>query len=129
MDESAHTKAVVLPGTYVNLFDARLSIHIDPAIEPDTRWLFYDLSHCPEQPWVIAAAGRVRQESRDVRSLSCVIEGMEQTICAVRARIPLEPTQVKAGGESASYEWDAPSQTVLIRFANRPAGQRVEVTW
>jgi hypothetical protein len=113
----------------VNLYDARLSIHIDPTIEPDTRRLFYDLSHCPERPWVIAAAGRVRQEMWDARSLSFVIEGMAETTCAVRARIPSQPTQVKADGESASYEWDALSRTVLIQFANRPEGQLVEVAW
>jgi hypothetical protein len=129
IDESGQGQAVNLPGRYVNLFDARLSIHIDPAIKPDTRWLLYDLSHCPERPWVIAAAGRVRQESWEGCSLSCVIEGMDGTTCVVRARIPSEPVQVKASGESASYEWDAPSRTVLIRFANRPTGRLVEVAW
>jgi hypothetical protein len=129
MDELAHEQAVVLPGQYVDLFDARLSIRVDPAIAPGTRWLLYDLSRCPERPWVIAAAGRVRQESWEGRCLSCLIEGMEGTTCSVRARIPAEPLQVTAGGERAWHAWDARSQTVLIRFANRPAGSLVEVAW
>jgi hypothetical protein len=129
MDESVHGEPLVLPGRYVDLFDARLSIHVDPAVEPDTRWLFYDLSRCPEQPWVIASAGRVRQESWDGCSLSFTIEGMEGTTCAVRAHIPAAPVQITADGKRASYEWDAPSRTVLIRFANRPGGQLVQVTW
>jgi hypothetical protein len=129
MDESAEGAPVVLPGHYVNLFDAQLSLCVDPAIAPETRWLLYDLSRCPDQPWVIAAAGRVRQESWAAHHLSFAIEGMDGTTCAVRARIPVAPIQVTADGERASHEWDAPSRTVLIRFANRPGGQLVEVTW
>jgi hypothetical protein len=129
MEGAASDPTVVLSGQYVNLFDARLSILVDPAVAPDTRWLLYDLSRCPDRPWVIAAAGRVRHEAWDDRSLSCTVEGMEGTTCAVRARLPVEPARVTADGESASCEWDALSHTVLIRFANRPAGRRVQVTW
>jgi hypothetical protein len=129
MDESPEDQALVLPGRYVNLLDARLPIHVDPAIDPGTRWLLYDLSRCADQPWVIAAAGRVRHESREAGSLSFTVEGMDGTTCAVRARIPAEPVQVTVDGERASHEWDAASRTVLIRFANQPGGRPVQVTW
>jgi hypothetical protein len=89
----------------------------------------YDLARCPDQPWVIAAAGRVRQEAWNAGSLSFRIEGMEGTTCAVRARIPAEPIQIRVGDERAWHEWDAASRTVLIRFANQPGGRPVEVTW
>jgi len=129
MDESLQGEATVLQGTYVNLFDARLSIHIDPAIEPDTRWLFYDLSRCPDRPWVIASAGRIRQESGDAHKLSFVIEGMAGTICAVRARIPSEPTRVEADGKVVPYQWDGETETVLLWFDNQPGGRFVQVDW
>jgi hypothetical protein len=129
MDEAPSAEAETLPGTWVNLFDANLAIHRDPQILPDTRWLFYDLDRCPDHPWVIAAAGRVEQETYTDRSLSFRVAGMAETVCSLRARLPQEPVAVTAGGNPAHYVWDAPSRTVLVKFANRPGGELVEIRW
>ncbi len=145
MDESIDTEPVALTGRFVNLFDAQLAICETPQIQPDSRWLLYDLAHCPaDRPWVIAAAGRVWDEGYDAHTLSFVVEGMAETSCAVlaqgsvRAALPTEPTAVtaKAVGASnalrddeVSYTWDATSKTVLIRFPNRPKGVVVTVNF
>jgi len=129
VDESDVGEPTDLPGTFVDLFDSRLTVRIDPKVLPDTCWLLYDLAHCPGYPWVIAAAGCVRDESWNGHALSFSVEGMIGTVCAVRVWIPSEPLYVQAGGEPTCYEWDAPSRTALVQFANRPTGCRIEIGW
>ena len=129
MDESTTAEATVLPGTFVNLFDAALPVLTDPAIAPDTRRLLVDLARCPDHPWVIAAAGRICGEAYDAHSLTFTVEGMAETTCAVRARVPTKPQSVTAADAECAYTWDAPSHTLLIRFANDPAGVGVKVVW
>ena len=127
--DSVHRRAPTLPGAFIDLYDARLSIRTDPAIPPDTRWLLYDLARCPDQPWVIAAAGRLRRETFDDHSLTFAVEGMADTTCSVRARLPARPASIEVEEAEAAHEWDAATRTVLIRFANRPAGRTVTVRW
>ncbi len=129
MDETPSAEPVTLPGVFVNLYDPHLGIHINPIIGPDTRWLFYDLGRCPQQAWVIAAAGRVRSESCDDHSLTFAVEGLAETLCSVRARLPAPPTHVTAADIEPAWEWDAATHTALIRFANQPQGRQVTVHW
>ncbi len=128
MDESTEASSE-LPGAFINLFAADLPVLTDPVITPDTRWLFYDLARCPEHPWVIAAAGRVCEEAYDDHSLTFTVEGMADTVCAVRARVPQRPASAVAAGQAVEITWDAASRTVLIRFPNAPAGVTVRVEW
>jgi hypothetical protein len=129
MAESLSAEKTVLPGSWVSLFDDRLSVHIDPEIQPDTRWLLYDLARCPDQPWVIAAAGLVQDEKVVGNSLSCRVSGMANTACSLRARVPDQPVEVTVGDEPATSEWDPGSRTVLVRFPNQPRGAAVEIRW
>ena len=126
-DSSSETAA--LAGVFVNLYDPRLSIYVNPTIRPDTRWLLYDLARCPQHPWVIAAAGRVRSESYDDHSLTFIVEGMAETRCSARVRLPAPPTRVTASDGEATCEWDAYTRTALIRFANQPQGRQINVRW
>jgi hypothetical protein len=129
MDEVEGGTALVLGGSYVNLYDPALSVVADPSIAPDSRWLLYDLSRCPHHPWVIAAAGRVVDEAYDESSLTFTVEGIAETTCAVRIRLPAPPESVTADGETVEAAWDGDSQTALVRFPNAPDGVSVEVTW
>ncbi|MBN1876912.1 MAG: hypothetical protein JXA33_22005 [Anaerolineae bacterium] len=135
MDESTTHAATVLPGTFVNLFDPDLTVITDPAIAPDTRWLLYDLARCPDQPWVIAAAGRVFDETYSDDAplgngeLTFTVEGMAETMCVIRARLLQSPAAVTAGGINAETAWDIASRTVCIRFANDPIGIEVKIVW
>ena len=131
MDESSLVTSLALPGAYVNLFDADLPVLVDPVIAPDTRWLLYDLSRCAEGPWVIAAAGRVEDETATADRLTFRVEGMAGTQCAVRVWLPKAPVAVLVHVEGSDHAWDqvwdAASRTLLLRFANRPEGVSVEV--
>jgi hypothetical protein len=129
MDESMDATPYTLAGMYVNLFDSRLEVIRNPRIETNTRWLLYDLSRCPDQPWVIAAAGRVENEAHSENSLGFRISGMANTKCVVRARVPEQPVAVTTGGNPAIIAWDEASRTVLVEFTNNPEGRQVEVRW
>ncbi len=129
MDESTSETTTVLPGTFINLFDATLAVVKNPGIAPDTRWLLYDLARCPDYPWVIAAAGRVLDEVYDDNTLSFTIEGMAGTTCIVRAWVPNAPTTVVAQDRDVAILWDADSSTASVSFANDPAGVSVRIKW
>jgi hypothetical protein len=129
MDESTEDSTLTLSGNYINLYEPELSVMNDPGIAPDTRWLLYDLSRCPDTPWVIAAAGRVEDERVEDGALLFRVEGMAQTTCAVRVRLPSIPTSVLVDGEEIGGHWDAPSRTALLRFPNKPVGVAVVVSW
>ncbi len=129
MDESIEEATLTLTGTYVNLYDPGLPVIADPQIAPDTRWLFYDLARCPDTPWVIAAAGRVEDERVAGDALVFTVEGMAETVCAARVRVPSAPVSATADGVEIDVQWDASSRTALVRFPNRPAGVEVRVSW
>ncbi len=127
MGESAEAQSLTLTGAYVNLYDPDLSVLVNPGILPDTRWLLYDLARCPDQPWVIAAAGRVEQETVVGNGLTFTIEGMADTACTVRVHLPAAPSLVRVAGQESAATWDAASQTLFLRFPNQPEGVSVEV--
>lgn len=129
VDESNVKENVCLAGRWVNLYDANLAIHVDLQIQPDTRWMLYDLASCPDHPWVIAAAGRVEDEAYDQHSLSFKVSGMADTTCSVRVRVPARPATATAGDKAVTCEWDEPSKTVLLKFANDHQGQQVILRW
>jgi hypothetical protein len=129
MDESVSAEPVTLSGRYVNLYDPRLSVLQNPRIAPDTRWLLVDLSRCPDQPWVIAAAGRISDETPTERSLDFSVAGMDQTTCAVRVLLPAQPSHLTLNGQDVQCEWDAASQTALLEFPNSPQGVKVSLKW
>jgi hypothetical protein len=136
MDEVDHPEPNILPGIFVNLFDAGLEVLMNPVISADSRWLLYDLERRPDHPGVIASAGRLRDERFGENTLTFVVESMAKTTCAVRAYVPARPDEVSlrlADGSSSDmaqdWQWDATSETVLINFAGDPRGIAVEVNW
>jgi hypothetical protein len=120
---------VKLQGRYVNLYDPRLSAVENPSIAPDTRWLLVDLSRCPNQAWVVAAAGRVSDETPTDRSLTFKVEGMAQTTCAVRVLLPSMPRVVSLNGQAGQFVWDDASSTALLEFPNSNQGVKVDLEW
>jgi hypothetical protein len=130
MDES-QDESLTLTGAFVNLFDPNLAIVRDPQIDPDTRWLLFDLSRRPDHPAVVAAAGRVEGEGEDytTSSLSFNVEGMAETVCVIRAILPEKPIDVETDTESCDWTWDSGSHTIQVRFPNEPSGVQVTLRW
>jgi hypothetical protein len=136
MDEVEHSEQKMLSGSFVNLYDARLGVLVNPIIYADSRWLLYDLAHCPDHPGVIAVSGCLRDERFDKNSLTFVVESMAKTTSVIRAKIPTKPTKISLKNADDSteqiksdWEWDEVSQTILLRFAGNPGGILVEIGW
>jgi hypothetical protein len=107
MDEVDHLRPEILPGNFINLFDAKHTVLADPVIRADSRWLLYDLAHCPDHPGVIVAAGRLREECFDKQTLAFVVESMAKTTTVIRARIPAKPNRItlKCSDGSTSVQY------------------------
>jgi hypothetical protein len=130
MDESRRNAPLTLSGDYVNLYDPHLGVLHDPLIAPDTRWLLVDLAHCPQGPWVIAAAGRVSDETAHERTLTFSVQGMAATTGVTCVRLPQPPARVQVvDGAVSESQWDARTHTLRVEFANNPQGVAVRVEW
>jgi len=129
MDEAEAGIDLVLDGIWVDLYDPNLAIRVNPQIRENTRWLLYDVETCPAYAWVVAAAGRVMDERCTDHLLTCRVEGMEQTVGVLRAKLPSPSTSACVDGNPAFVEWDELSHTVLLRFTNHPEGVEVMIAW
>jgi hypothetical protein len=130
LDEIENAQPVSLSGTYVNLYDSKLVVHIDPEITPGTRSLWVDVERAnPGHAWILAASGRVDDEQYTDTTLECTVSGAAQTIMVLRALLPRSPRSVTVQNHSQDYTWDAPSQTVFVSAAADPAGIHVHISF
>ena len=129
MNESVSDEPVTLQGRFVNLYDPHLGVLENPRIAPDTRWLLVDLSRCPSHAWVVAAAGRMDDETLGDHSLSFTVSGMAQTTCAVRVLLPVKPGLSLIDSHTGRFAWDDNSHTALLEFPNSPQGIKVRLEW
>jgi hypothetical protein len=130
LDESEQKeKPRRLHGKFVDLFDANLPVVRDVLVAPGKRFLFYDLDYAGDgTPRVLAAACRVRQERLSNGNLFFSVEGIGDTQAVVRCRAKSPPRQVLLAGKPVNETlYDAPSRTLLMRFANEVTPQQVEV--
>ena len=129
MDESIDAPPTILPGCYVDLYDARLAVVDRPVISAGSCHLYYDLARCPQQSWVIAAAGLVTEESASANNLSFKVSGMNQSICAVRVAVPTQPRIASTEVQPCLVTWDEMTHTALLEFANNPHGVAIRLEW
>lgn len=129
MDESVDAPSATLAGNFVDLFDAGLRVITNPAINAGSCRLLVDVSRCPQDAWVIAAAGRISDEVVNDRHLSFSVAGMDKTTCAVRVKLPAQPQSTSVGGRIHMSDWDEVSYSVLLEFPNDPHGVAVQIDW
>jgi len=129
MDETADATDLQLEGVFVNLFDPALGLVTSPRITAGTRWLLCDVNTRPPQPWVLACAGRVRNEVFADGVLRFNVRGLAGTRCAVRVALPTAPRSVEVGAAVSSLrqDWDAGSRTLLVQFDHQTGGVDVVI--
>ena len=132
LDESLPDAPRKLDGPFVDLFDAALPILDSVTLEPGRRFLLLSLAHAGEGRTLLAAACKTRgAEATPGGGFRVHAAGPEGTEAAVRLRLANAPQSVTVGGvplPSAALEWDAATQTLLLRFPNAAAGQWVSVS-
>jgi hypothetical protein len=130
LDESVPgTKPLLLRGRFVDLFDANLPVVNEVPVAAGKRFLLFDLdAGADSKPRVVAAACRVRNEHISGRSLLFQAEGISETEAVVRCEMRSAPEKVLLDGKPAGQtEYDAASQTLLLRFPNAISSVLVEV--
>jgi hypothetical protein len=128
LDESVpDAKPFSLHGRFFDLFDANLPILHDVRIAPGKRFLLYDLDAGGQEPRVVAAACRVRNEHLSGGSLIFQADGVAGSQAVVRCAVNSAPAQVSIDGKPVDTVCDAASRTLLLRFPNTTSPRLVEV--
>ncbi len=121
-----------LEGRFVNLFSSELPVDRSVRLEPGRRFLLYDLEKEPAKDRrVVAAACRVLGEiPRGDGGLEFTAVGPDRTEAVIRLRLARPPQRVSVDGEALGVNaqtWDPDSQTLRVRFPNKPDGRKVVV--
>ncbi len=132
LDESLTDGPHRLDGPFVDLFDAGLSLRDAVTLEPGSRYLLLSLAHTQADRTLLAAACKTRAAEQTPGGFRFHASGPEETEAAVRLRLANAPQRVTIGDKPlppAAQEWDAATQTLLLRFPNRATGQWVSVSY
>lgn len=121
-----------LTGTFIDLFDANLSVLEKADVAPGRRLFLLDLDRHPvKAPAVLAAAcktlGVAPQPGGGLRFYA---EGPDGIEAVVRLRLETAPTTALIDGEPLPEDtvtWDAQTKTALLRFPNSAAGHWITV--
>jgi len=132
MEESVHDRPLKLEGLFVDLLDPGLPIVRQAVVLPGRQSLLYDLTAEDAGGGnVIAASSRIEDFETGDRTIRFVAKGPTGLSAVARIRCPFEPASAaaEAGTEAwpVPFEWDAATQTLLLRYEHRPGGVRIAV--
>jgi hypothetical protein len=121
-----------LKGRFIDLFQPELPLLRSVRPGPGTRVFLYDIDRAPGAgPTVLVSACRVLGQSpRGEAGLEFSAVGPDRTEAVLRVRLPREPRAAAVDGEplpASAREWDADSQTLRLRFANKASGRKVVI--
>ncbi|MDP8242588.1 MAG: hypothetical protein P9L94_00795 [Candidatus Hinthialibacter antarcticus] len=133
MQESVSNEPFLVQGPVIDLYDPQLPVLLDKELKPGQRGLFYQLVLAPDAPCVLAAASRAYQETKTDAGYSFVMKGPLNINGVARVLLPSQPKSINANvnGEAVDlkYEWNAPTKTLLLRYANSPEGVSFEIKY
>ncbi len=134
-----------LTGLYIDLFDGDLPTRTEVVLSPGKCAFLLDLDRHAQQPvqdptgtvlrtgaapaCVLAAAGRIEEETLGAQTLSFRVIGPIGTVAVIRLRLPRVPLHVSAAGTAITAAWDAQMSTALLRHPNDPQGVLFEIGW
>lgn len=119
-----------IAGPVVDLLDPELSVLDSVRVAPgDLRVLLRVEDYEGPVDRVLCAAGRAYDQRREGDRFSFTVAGPLGTEGLVRLRLSDKPVDIALPGSRASHDarWHAPSRTLLLRYPNRPEGQRVRI--
>ncbi|MBZ0257297.1 hypothetical protein K8I31_14610, partial [bacterium] len=133
MQESVSKEPLLVQGPVIDLYDSALPVLLDKEMHPGQRGLFYQLALAPDAPCVLASASRAYQEDKTDTGYSFVMKGPLKINGVARVLLPKQPKEVKAtvNGEAVevTQEWNAPTKTLLLKFANSPEGVAFDIQY
>lgn len=132
LDETGCADPVVLEGSFIRLFDDRLSLATRVELMPNGNVLLYDLDYDAGnrgQARILAASSRIRKEIQSERGLHWMAESPEGIRVSTRAWVPHPPRRASVDGEDVTFDYDAETQTVFLEFEGSPQGKNVQIEW
>lgn len=123
-DESTAQQATTLNGHFIDLFDATLPIRTSVSLTPGTRKLLFDLDAVSSKdPGIVAAAGRVKDQTYRNGELRFTMDGIAGTNGVVRLKSPYSVKEVQVAEKvldpsSWTEEIVGKQKTILIRIQN-----------
>jgi len=129
LDEGEWARPQVEEGCLIDLYDPALPVYEKAELQPAQQGLFYDVAKAGKAPQILAAASRAYEEKRTNNAFTYMCKGPADTWNVTRILLPKEPKTVLVNGEACPADWDARSETCLLRFPNSPDGVQVNITW
>ncbi|MBI3118339.1 MAG: hypothetical protein HYZ00_06620 [Candidatus Hydrogenedentes bacterium] len=132
LEEPVEAREFTLRGRFVDLLDPTLSCFSERTLAAGQRGIFVDVDWWERHgrtAGVVAAAGRVRDETSDGNALRFTIRGPSKTRAAIRLLLPRAAAIVTISPErEMTSSWDEVSSTLLLSFEHQ-ADARVEVAF
>ena len=131
MDEdAAGNDPLTLHGNYIDLFDPSLPCLTSKVVQPGQQSMLFNLDAVKgkKKPQVLASACRIYNEKRTGRSYAFTAKSPSNTNNVMRILLPKEPVQKEVSVPSQS-EWDADTNTLLLRFENSADGVEIMLAW
>jgi len=133
LEESVSNKPYIAKGLFIDLFDPKLPVITKKVIKPGHQSMLFNIRTIKNKrrPQVLASAGRISNEVRKKRRYSFTVKSPIQTVNVMRVLLPKKPESCTISGTNGekSWEWEARSKTVLIRFNNQPNGVQIQLKY
>ncbi|MBI1389017.1 MAG: hypothetical protein GC154_11270 [bacterium] len=133
LDESAGETPNVIDGPVIDLYDPELPVLKSKIVHPGERAFVYNLRRNEKPaPCVLAAASRVEEEETGAHAYTATLKGPLKSQGVARLLLKMEPSGVamhspEGGAIEFEQEWDAHSNTLLLRYPNHPDGVMLEL--
>ena len=131
LDESLPDAPHELRGRFLDLFDADLPIHNSITLTPGSRHLLVDLDALPGKgSQVLAGACRITDVRATPTGLRFHAVAPDKINATVRIRLPQPAKTVSIDGNALpadAQQWDANTQTLLLRFPNAAQGHDIQI--
>ncbi len=119
-----------IEGKLVDLLSPEMAVLDQVEVRPGDLHVLVDVdAYEGPKDRVLASAGCVHDQRREGDRFSFTITGPLGTEGLTRVRLTGRPTEIVLPGSHDGHRahWHAPSGTLLLRYPNRPDGQRVRI--
>ena len=129
--DGASGPGTTVKGDLVNLFDPGLARSPSLTLQPGTRALLLDIDAVhSDVSKVLAASAKIAHETATADGFRFEAEGIEGTDAAARVLVQKPVRAVKLGGKPLDpSRYTSDGRTLLVRFTNTAAPQRIEITF
>ncbi len=131
LEDSIGDAPLELDGLYLDLFDARLSVHNKVILKPGQRAWLLDLNSLePGKAQPVASAGRFESWTPLDHGVQFELSAPEGVTVVSRIRLPQAPKTIQVGEQAfTDYTWDAQSQTVFMASPKHVGKQNFKIVW